>query len=204
MDVFGVGLVTGLSLILAIGAQNAFVLRQGLRGEHVLAVVLTCAVSDALLIAIGVTSFAQVAAILPWLETGMRFAGAAFLIWYGLKSLCSALRSTEALAVDEQRLTGSLGATLLTCLALTWLNPHVYLDTVVLLGSISTQFTGAQTLFAAGAITGSFVFFFSLGFGAKLLRPVFANPVAWRLLEGAIAVVMWLIALKLLLPAGQG
>jgi L-lysine exporter family protein LysE/ArgO len=204
MDVFGVGLVTGLSLILAIGAQNAFVLRQGLRGEHVLAVVLTCAVSDALLIAIGVTSFAQVAAILPWLETGMRFAGAAFLIWYGLKSLRSALRSTEALAVDEQRPTGSLGATLLTCLALTWLNPHVYLDTVVLLGSISTQFTGAQTLFAAGAITGSFVFFFSLGFGAKLLRPVFANPVAWRLLEGAIAVVMWLIALKLLLPAGQG
>jgi L-lysine exporter family protein LysE/ArgO len=204
MDVFGVGLVTGLSLILAIGAQNAFVLRQGLRGEHVLAVVLTCAGSDALLIAIGVTSFAQVAAILPWLETGMRFAGAAFLIWYGLKSLRSALRSTEALAVDEQRPTGSLGATLLTCLALTWLNPHVYLDTVVLLGSISTQFTGAQTLFAAGAITGSFVFFFSLGFGAKLLRPVFANPVAWRLLEGAIAVVMWLIALKLLLPAAQG
>lgn len=204
MDVFGIGLVTGLSLILAIGAQNAFVLRQGLRGEHVLAVVLTCAVSDALLIAIGVTSFAQVAAILPWLETFMRYAGAAFLIWYGLKSLRSALQSTEALAVDEQRPVGSLRATLLTCLALTWLNPHVYLDTVVLLGSISTQFGGAGGLFAAGAISGSFVFFFSLGFGAKLLRPVFANPVAWRVLEGAIAVVMWLIALKLLWPAAQG
>lgn len=204
MDVFGIGLVTGLSLILAIGAQNAFVLRQGLRGEHVLAVVLTCAISDALLIAIGVTSFAQVAAILPWLETVMRYAGAAFLIWYGLKSLRSALQSTEALAVDEQRPMGSLRATVLTCLALTWLNPHVYLDTVVLLGSISTQFSGAAGLFAAGAITGSFVFFFSLGFGAKLLRPVFANPWAWRVLEGTIAVVMWLVALKLLWPAAQG
>jgi L-lysine exporter family protein LysE/ArgO len=201
MDVFGIGLVTGLSLILAIGAQNAFVLRQGLRGEHVLAVVLTCALSDALLIAIGVTSFAQVAAILPWLEAVMRYAGAAFLIWYGMRSLRSALKSTEALGVDETRAPGSLRTTLLTCLALTWLNPHVYLDTVVLLGSISTQFSSAQGLFAAGAITGSFVFFFSLGFGAKLLRPVFANPLAWRVLEGAIAVVMWLIALKLLWPA---
>lgn len=204
MDVFGIGLATGLTLILAIGAQNAFVLRQGLRGEHVLAVVLTCAVSDALLIALGVTSFAQVAAILPWLETVMRFAGAAFLIWYGLKSMRSAFQSTEALVVDEQRPVVSLRTTILTCLALTWLNPHVYLDTVVLLGSISTQFPSAQAWFAAGAITGSFVFFFSLGFGAKLLRPLFANPVSWRVLEGAIAVVMWLIALKLLLPGGQG
>ncbi|MBK1793445.1 amino acid transporter [Devosia sp. WQ 349] len=203
MDVFGIGLATGLTLILAIGAQNAFVLRQGLRGEHVLAVVLTCAISDALLIALGVTSFGHVAAILPWLETGMRFAGAAFLIWYGLRSLRSALQSTGALVVDEQKPSASLGATLLTCLALTWLNPHVYLDTVVLLGSISTQFPGAQMLFAAGAITGSFVFFFALGFGARLLRPAFANPASWRWLEGAIAVVMWLIVLKLLWPEAQ-
>jgi L-lysine exporter family protein LysE/ArgO len=189
------GLSMGLSLIVAIGAQNAFVLRQGLLRRHVFAVCLTCAVSDAILITLGVTSFAQVAAVLPWLDPVMRWGGALFLVWYGIKSFRSALRSTEALATDgEGAGEGDFRRTLLTCLAFTWLNPHVYLDTVVLLGSISTQFEGQAASFGLGAATGSFLFFFGLGYGAAWLRPVFAKPQAWRLLEGGIGVVMWAIA----------
>lgn len=187
----------GLTLIVAIGAQNAFVLRQGLRGDHVLAVVLTCAISDAILIVVGVTAFRQVATILPALEPAMRYAGAAFLFWYGAKSLQSALSASSVLVAASGNVT-PLGPTLATCLALTWLNPHVYLDTVVLLGSISTQFPGMETSFGAGAVTASVVFFFTLGFGARWLRPVFANPKAWRILESVIALTMWLIAIKLL------
>jgi L-lysine exporter family protein LysE/ArgO len=197
IPVFIAGLSIGLSLIVAIGAQNAFVLRQGLRGEHVFAVSLVCAISDALLIVLGVTSFGRIATLLPWLDPVMRFGGAAFLFWYGGKSLHSALKSQGALAVGETGFAKPLLPTLLACLAITWLNPHVYLDTVVLLGTISTQFTGREAHFAAGAITGSFAFFFALGYGAALLRPIFANPFAWRILEGIIAVVMWAIALKL-------
>ncbi len=132
-------MLSGLSLIMAIGAQNAFVLRQGLRGEHVLAVCLTCAISDAILILLGVTSFGQIAHWLPWLAPAMRYAGAAFLIWYGTKSMRAALQSTEALIVGTERKAGGLAKTLTACLAITWLNPHVYLDTVVLLGTISTR-----------------------------------------------------------------
>lgn len=187
----------GLTLIMAIGAQNAFVLRQGLRGDHVFAVCLACALSDAILITIGVTAFRQIAMVMPAIEPAMRYAGAAFLVWYGAKSLQSALRSSEALAAASGTVT-PFAPTLLTCLALTWLNPHVYLDTVVLIGTISTQFPGKEAVFGAGATTASCVFFFSLGYGARWLRPVFANPAAWRILEGVIALVMWLIALTLL------
>lgn len=200
-SVFFTGLGIGLSLIVAIGAQNAFVLRQGLRGEHVLAVCLACAASDAVLIVIGVTSFGKIASWLPWVDPVMRIGGAAFLAWYGARSLMSALRSTSALSVDGDQDRKPLLPTLLTCLALTWLNPHVYLDTVVLLGSISTQFGEQQFAFAAGAVTGSFLFFFTLGFGAALLRPIFAKPAAWRILEAVIAFVMWAIALKLMTGA---
>lgn len=199
-DIFLTGLLTGLGLILAIGAQNAFVLRQGLRGEHVLAVCLTCAISDAVLIVAGVAGAGALTTRLPWLDPVMRLAGAAFLIAYGARSLRAALRSTDALRPDDAPPARGLGAVLATCLAITWLNPHVYLDTVVLLGAISTQFPGAEADFAAGAVSGSFLFFLSLGFGAAWLRPVFARPSAWRKLEGAIALVMWAIALKLLMP----
>lgn len=192
------GMMVSLSLIVAIGAQNAFVLRQGLRGEHVLAVCLACAISDAILITVGVTSFRTVSEWLPWLEPVMRYGGAAFLTWYGVKSLMSALRSNEALAADSSLPKTDLFRTLVACLALTWLNPHVYLDTVVLLGTISTQFTGSQGSFAVGAVLGSFVFFFALGYGAIKLRPVFERPTAWRILETLIAMVMWIIAFKLL------
>ncbi|MFZ7092213.1 LysE/ArgO family amino acid transporter [Primorskyibacter sp. 2E233] len=199
LAVFFTGLMMGLSLIVAIGAQNAFVLRQGLRGEHVFAVCLTCAISDAILITVGVTSFGTVSGWLPWIEPVMRFGGAAFLIWYGAKSLQSALRSTEALTAETSSVMTDLFRTLVACLSITWLNPHVYLDTVVLLGTISTQFAGSQGSFAIGAILGSFAFFFALGYGAVRLRPVFEQPLAWRILEVLIALVMWIIAFKLLI-----
>lgn len=196
-SIYFTGLMMGLSLIVAIGAQNAFILRQGLRNEHVFAVCLACALSDAVLIVLGVTSLRQIAAFLPWLDPVMRYGGTAFLVWYGARSLYSAFQSSGALAVGEGRSPG-FKQTLATCLALTWLNPHVYLDTVVLLGTISTRFAGQQVSFAAGAITGSFLFFFSLGYGARWLRPIFTRPAAWRILETIIALTMWLIAYKLL------
>lgn len=201
LTIFLTGLGIGLSLIVAIGAQNAFVLRQGLRGSHVFAVVLTCALSDAILIVVGVTSFARIAAWLPMIEPVMRYGGAAFLIWYGARSLRAAFTSSQALWIDGAAPQEPLRPVLLTALALTWLNPHVYLDTVVLLGTISTQYPSQQAAFAAGAVSGSFLFFFTLGYGASRLRPLFAQPRAWRVLECAIALVMWTIAATLIMSA---
>ena len=198
MTAFLSGLTLGLGLIVAIGAQNAFVLRQGLKREHVFWVCLVCALSDAVLIAAGVAGFGFVVQQLPWLIEAMRYGGAAFLIAYGIRSVMAAFRSTETLEAAASS-AGSLRKAILTVLAFTWLNPHVYLDTVVLLGSISTQFGDARPLFAAGAMLGSFAFFFSLGYGARLLRPLFANVTAWRLLDGATALVMFAIAARLLL-----
>lgn len=198
LSVYLTGFTMGLSLIVAIGAQNAFVLRQGLRQEHVLAVGLACALSDAVLILIGVTSFQRIAGLMPALEATMRYAGAAFLFWYGARSLHAALTSSQTMRFVDGAAVG-LSRTLVTCLALTWLNPHVYLDTVMLLGTISTQFPGHEMVFAAGAVTASFVFFFSLAYGAAWLRPVFARPGAWRVLEAVIAATMWGIALRLVL-----
>jgi L-lysine exporter family protein LysE/ArgO len=197
-SVFLAGMSTLLSLIVAIGAQNAFVLRQGLRNEHVLAVVTICALSDAILITLGVTSFGKIALRAPWLDPAMRYGGACFLAWYGVKRLNSALRSTMALSPEGSTERANLMPVMLACLALTWLNPHVYLDTVVLLGAISTQFPGAEASFAAGAISGSFLFFVSLGYGATRLRPLFARPSAWRTFEATIALVMWSISFRLI------
>lgn len=200
-SVFVTGLATGMSLIVAIGAQNAFVLRQGLRNEHVFAVALVCALSDALLIAVGVTSFGEISGWLPWITPVMRWSGVVFLAWYGAKSLWSALKSTDALSAATATERTGFAKVMLACLAFTWLNPHVYLDTVVLLGTISTQFPGSRAAFGFGAATGSFLFFFSLAYGATRLRPIFERPAAWRTLEAVIAVVMWAIALRLALGA---
>jgi L-lysine exporter family protein LysE/ArgO len=189
------GFLLGLSLIVAIGAQNAFVLRQGLRGEHVFAVCLTCALSDAVLIAVGVAGLAGVAREAPAVMPLMRYAGAAFLFAYGLRAFHAAWKGGAALAPGSEG-AGSLGRALAVCLALTWLNPHVYLDTVLLVGSIAAQYPD-RTAFAAGAMAASFVFFFGLGYGACWLRPVFARPASWRVLEGVIGLVMWTIALRL-------
>jgi len=196
-DAYFSGFSIGLSLILAIGAQNAFVLRQGLRGEHLLAVVLVCALSDALLILFGVGGFQQILRRAPWIDPIMRYGGALFLIVYAVKSLLSALRTQHGLSAANTA-PASLGKTVLTCLALTWLNPHVYLDTVVLLGTVSTRFAPAQYVFAFGAMTASFAFFFSLGYGATLLRPLFANPKAWRVIELLIALMMGWLAIRLI------
>lgn len=192
------GFTLGLGLIVAIGAQNAFVLRQGLKREHVFAVCLVCALSDAVLIAAGVSGFGFIVARLPWLIEVMRYGGAAFLLVYGVRSVLAAFRSTETLQAASSA-AGTLRTALLTCLAFTWLNPHVYLDTVVLLGSISTQFGDDKPVFALGAMLASFSFFFALGYGARLLRPLFASVTAWRLLDAATALVMFAIAAKLLL-----
>ena len=189
------GFALGLSLILAIGAQNAFVLRQGLRRAHVLPVVLVCAVSDALLIAAGVAGFGALTLAVPGLEWAMRLFGAAFLIWYGARMLRSAWTGSAALEPGAE--AQSLRAALLTCLALTWLNPHVYLDTIVLIGAVSARYDALP--FALGAMASSFVFFFALGFGARSVAPFFARPVAWRLLEALIGLTMWVIAATLLL-----
>lgn len=191
------GFVLSLTLILAIGAQNAFVLRQGLRREHVFWVCLTCAVSDALLIAAGVAGFGALAEAVPWFETAMRYGGSAFLIWYGFQNALSAWRGGAALEVKGQG-TQSLRRAVLTLLALTWLNPHVYLDTVVLLGSISAQYPD-RLAFGTGAVTASFVFFFALGYGARLLSPLFSKSRSWQVLDAIIALTMWAIAAKLLL-----
>ena|SRR5690554_713898 len=190
------GFGLGLSLIVAIGAQNAFVLRQGIRRAHVFAVCLTCAVSDAALIAAGVAGFGSLAQALPWLEPAMRWGGALFLLAYGLRAFLSAWRGGAGMAVAGQG-AGSLGAALATCLALTWLNPHVYLDTVVLLGAVSAQYDD-RLGFALGAMTASFVFFFSLGYGARWLAPVFAGPRAWRVLDAGVGLLMWAIAFALI------
>ncbi|WP_170769141.1 LysE/ArgO family amino acid transporter [Ruegeria lacuscaerulensis] len=189
------GFALGFSLILAIGAQNAFVLRQGLRREHVFPLCLTCAVSDAILIAAGVAGFGTLAQAVPWFETAMRYGGAIFLTWYGLRSLRSAWNGGAVMEVQGGQ-RASLQSVLLTVLAFTWLNPHVYLDTVVLIGSISAQYED-RLAFAVGAMTASFVFFFSLGYGAGVLSPIFARPRAWQVLDTIIGVVMLSIAVKI-------
>lgn len=190
------GLGLGLSLIVAIGAQNAFVLRQGLRGEHVTPVVAVCAVSDVALIVAGVAGAGAVLSRLPGLLDAVRVLGAAFLLGYALVAARRALRSA-ALRPDDAAGVGRRASAVSTSLALTWLNPHVYLDTVVLLGSIATTHGGQRWWFAAGAATGSAAWFAGLGYGARLLRPVFARPVAWRVLDAAIAIVMTVLAVSL-------
>jgi L-lysine exporter family protein LysE/ArgO len=191
------GFVLGVTLIVAIGAQNAFVLRQGLRREFVLAVCLVCAISDALLIAAGVAGMGTLVRQSPLLLGAATIGGAAFLFLYGLGAFIRAA-GPRTLTPEESR-GGSLLSTIGVCLALTFLNPHVYLDTVVLLGSLSARFSGADRwAYGAGAGVASFAWFFSLGYGARLLAPVFAKPVAWRVLDVAIGLVMWGMATGLM------
>lgn len=187
------GWLVAISLILAIGAQNAFVLRQGLRREHVAWVVAVCALSDAILIAAGVAGFGAASKALPWLGDAMRWGGVTFLIVYGALRFRAALQGGEALAPDQGQ-SVPLVKVLATCLILTWANPHVYLDTVALIGSISAQYTPYQLQFGIGAALGSFSFFAALGFGARLLAPIFANPKAWVVLEIVVGCTMWAIA----------
>ena len=192
------GFLVGLSLILAIGAQNAFVLRQGLRREHVGAVVLACGLSDAVLMTAGVLGFGALSEAMPWLGNAMRLGGAAFLIVYGALRFRAALRGGVALMPTDAT-AAPLGRVLATCLLLTWANPHVYLDTLVLVGALSAQYEPYSGYFGLGAVTASFTFFAALGFGARLLAPVFARPASWVVLEVVVGCTMWAIAAGLLL-----
>ncbi|WBU36951.1 LysE/ArgO family amino acid transporter [Homoserinibacter sp. YIM 151385] len=236
------GLALGLGIIVAIGAQNAFVLRQGVRREHILAVVLVCIVSDALLITAGVAGSGALFRAVPWLETVARYGGAAFLLVYGILAARRALRrpaadarglvaaapaeaptggtdaevpggvepagaegariSESVVATETPTVTMSsrgLPAVVGTALALTWLNPHVYLDTLVLLGSVGSSHGELRWAFAAGAVLGSVLWFSALGLAARALAPVFAKPLAWRILDGGIALLMLGLAVALAL-----
>jgi len=225
------GLGLGLSLIIAIGAQNVFVLRQGIRREHVFAVAAICALSDLALIVVGVSGIGAVLEAVPWLVDVIRWAGAAFLVGYGVLAARRALKpGGEALvaaerldtaggtsSVDEafagpgtsdtviapvrtRAVRSTLAAAVLTCLALTWLNPHVYLDTVFLLGSVANTHGDGRWAFAAGAGIASIVWFFTLAYGARLLGGVLASTRAWRILDAIIAVVMVTLGVMLVLP----
>lgn len=195
------GYLTGLSLIVVIGAQNAFVLRQGLMRTHVFWICMVCGLSDAVLISIGIAANGTITSTYPEAVTLLSWGGAAFLITYGALSLRRALRPGSLRAADQG--TQSLRGALATCLALTWLNPHVYLDTVALIGALSGTFPDLpdRIAYAFGAISASFVFFVSLGYGAGSLAPIFARPGAWAVLDSVIAMVMWSIAAWLLLRA---
>ncbi|WP_232498273.1 LysE/ArgO family amino acid transporter [Agromyces humatus] len=233
------GLGVGLSLIIAIGAQNVFVLRQGIRREHVFVVAAICALSDLTLILVGVSGIGAVLNAVPWLVDVIRWVGAAFLVGYGVlaarraftpggEALVADEAATDAAgegldtavrtsSTDEERPGHGTSATVLaptrtrparstltvavlTCLALTWLNPHVYLDTVFLLGSVANTHGDGRWAFAAGAGVASIVWFFSLAYGARLLGRVLASHRAWRILDALIAVVMVTLGVLLVLP----
>ncbi len=196
------GLGTGLSLIVAIGAQNAFVLRQGIRRQHVPAIVGICALSDAVLIALGVAGLGALVRGFPGVITAVAWIGGAFLVGYGLLAARRALRPgrlVEGPAGAAAGGGGSLASSVLSCLGFTWLNPHVYLDTVLLLGSVAAGYGPARWMFALGAATGSVLWFSGLGFGARLLGPVFARPGAWRTLDLLIAATMLAMGVALVL-----
>lgn len=204
------GLGLGLSLIVAIGAQNVFILRQGIRREHVLAVVVICALSDAVLIAAGVAGLGYLLQAVPWLVDVARVLGAVFLLSYALLAARRAWKGAgDALRVTDARGENTAGAgrllpVVLTVLALTWLNPHVYLDTVLMLGSIAATHGDARWSFAAGAIIASCVWFLALGYGARYLGRWLNTPGAWRILDGMIAVIMLVIAVTLVVPIFTG
>ena len=211
LDIFATmttGLGAGLALIIAIGAQNAFVLRQGIRGEHVGLVVLVCMLSDVVLIAAGIVGIGAVITAVPAVVVAVRLAGAAFLIGYAALAakravhpgaLVTGVQVSGVQSSGGQQ--GALGRTaaLVTALTLTWLNPHVYLDTVLLLGTLANQQGELRWWFGAGAIVGSVIWFSALGYGAKFLRPIFAKPGAWRVLDGLIAAVMLFLGIKMAL-----
>lgn len=192
------GFAIGGSLIIAIGAQNAFVLRQGIKREHVFPVALFCAAVDAALIALGVAGLGLLIERVPGLLTSVTLFGVAFLVWYGLRAARRAMAPSAMDVGDGGPLT--LRAALSASAAFTLLNPHVYLDTVILVGSLAAPYSGASRwAYGVGAASASFVWFFSLAYGARILTPVFAKPMAWRILDALIACVMFLIAGKLAL-----
>lgn len=195
---FAQGFGMGGGLIVAIGAQNAYVLSQAVKRNFLLIIPLICIVCDAVLIAAGVSGVGTFVASSPQLTGLATWGGAAFLFWYGARALRSALKGGHLEA--NQAAAPTLKAAVAATLAVTLLNPHVYLDTVILLGSVSGQYDqSGRVLFAAGAITASILWFFSLSFGGRMLAPLFKRPLAWRVLDGLVCGVMWTIAVSLIL-----
>ena len=184
-----------MSLIMAIGAQNAFVIRQGLTKKHVLLVVAICAASDALLIVLGIGGLGAIIQGLPWLLEIIRWFGVVYLAWFGIKSLRSAFKEQTLDASGTQ--SGSAKKVALAVLGFTWLNPHVYLDTVILLGSIGNQFGEDKWWFALGASLGSIIWFSGIGFGAKAASGLMKKPIFWKILDLIIATIMFGIAILL-------
>jgi len=195
MFAFLPGFFAGLGLIVAIGAQNAFVIRQGLTRQHVFVVVAICAIADAALIALGIAGLGAIIQGLPWLLEGVRWFGVAYLTWFGIKSVRSAFKN-EVMDISGAQAT-SLKKVVAAVLGFTLLNPHVYLDTVILLGSISNQFAEDRWVFGLGAMTASIVWFSSIGFGARAASRFMSKPIFWRVLDSLIAVVMFSIAFYL-------
>jgi L-lysine exporter family protein LysE/ArgO len=189
------GFFTGLSLIVAIGAQNAFVIRQGLTKKHVLLVVTICAVADAALIALGIAGLGAIISGLPWLLEVIRWFGVAYLSWFGVRSIMSAFKNEIMDASGAQSL--SKGKVVATVLGFTLLNPHVYLDTVILVGSVANQFGQDRWAFGIGAMFASVVWIFSIGFGARAASGLMSKPIFWRILDSLIACVMFGIAAML-------
>lgn len=197
LPAFAKGFALSAGLIIAIGAQNMFVLRQGLKREHVWPIVLFCAVADALLIIAGVNGLGSALALVPGLTVALSLGGAAFLLWYGAAALRRAAHPS-ALVVDQQAGT-SLGAALAGTAAFTFLNPHVYIDTVMLMGAVGASLPPMERpQFMVGAATASLVWFSSLGFGARFLAPLFSRPEAWRILDLVIGAIMLVLAATLL------
>jgi L-lysine exporter family protein LysE/ArgO len=189
------GLLTAMSLIMAIGAQNAFVIRQGLTKKHVLLVVAICAASDAVLIILGIGGLGAIIQGLPWLLEIIRWFGVVYLAWCGIKSLRSAFKEQTLDSSGTQ--SGSAKKVALAVLGFTWLNPHVYLDTVILLGSIGNQFGEDKWWFALGASLGSIIWFSGIGFGAKAASGLMKKPIFWKILDLIIAAIMFGIAILL-------
>ncbi len=193
------GFLISISLILALGPQNVFVLRQGLLRSHVFASCLVCSISDALLIAAGVLGVGLFISEIEGLATWMSIGASIFLIFYGFLRVKSAL-NPKGLEIDDSE-SKELWPTILAGLAFTYLNPHVYVDTLLLIGGASSSYTGDdKVMFGIGAATASFVFFFSLGYGAKSLSPILNNPESWKIIDFFIAGVMFTVAAILLLP----
>ncbi len=192
MIAFSSGILSGLALIIAIGAQNAFVIRQGLQRQHVLTVVLFCAISDALLIAAGTAGLGKVIESAPEVLEIVRWFGVTYLIFFGLKSLRSAFRH-NSLTLEQGNLV-SRKRTILTVVGLTFLNPHVYLDTVIFLGSIANQFPTDKWFFSAGAMTASSLWFFFIGFGSKMAARFMVKVIFWKVLDLAVATIMFTLA----------
>ena len=191
------GFLMSLGLIVAIGAQNAFVLKQGLVRQHIFWICLLCAVSDAILIFAGVYGFGHLLKLFPEVLVVAKCIGVVFLFVYGLLHFIQAYKAEQSLRGTREE-SSSLWKSLLICLGLTWLNPHVYLDTVLLIGAVAAQFQPDLLQFALGASLASMLFFFGLGYGAAYLQPLFQQPRAWQVLDVLIGIVMWVIAMQLI------